>query len=296
MTFEQLQYFLMIRKYLSFSSAADELNITQSALSKQIKSLEAELNTPLFDRKTRSISLTVAGVDFAGYAEKIMANYNEMIANMKKHTLLEKGYLSIATIPVMSQYGVISKIAGFAHQFPHIKLDLIEKENDIILSMFRNGEVDIAFMRTNYIPEGFADVYPLIDDRLALVVSRDHPLANRDSIDLSLTRSEKFILLNSTSGIYDTCLKECEKAGFSPNVLYTNSRIETIIELVAESLGVTLLMERVVSYFNHSKLRIIPLTIPVTSSLAIVKPKYKQATDSSQAFIQHMITSYNGKR
>lgn len=85
MTIAQLQYFLTIRKYLSFSNAADELCITQSAISKQIKSLEGELNTLLFDRRTRTISLTPAGEEFVLYAEKILANYNEMMSNMKKH-------------------------------------------------------------------------------------------------------------------------------------------------------------------------------------------------------------------
>lgn len=295
MNIEQMQYFLTIRKYLSFSSAADELSITQSALSKQIKSLEVELNTVLFDRKTRTISLTPAGQEFEIYAEKILANYAEMLSNMRKHSMLEKGYLSIATIPVMSQYGITSKIAEFSHEYPHIKLDLIEKENDIIMAMLRNCEVDVAFVRTNYIPGGLADVCPLVEDRLVLVVSKNHPFANKEALSLEELQFEKFILLNSTSGIYDTCIQECKKVGFSPDILYTYSRIETIMELVSENLGVTLLMGQVVRYFQHPKLSVIPLTNDITSSLAIVTPKHKQTTASAKSFLNYMVKSWSGK-
>ncbi|WNS45583.1 LysR family transcriptional regulator [Paenibacillus sp. MMS20-IR301] len=291
MNIVQLQYFLTIQSYMSFSSAAGELCITQSALSKQIKSLESELNTLLFNRNKRSISLTPAGEEFAVYANKLLANYNEMISNMKKHELLEKGYLSIATIPVMSQYGMTSKIAGFAAMYPEIKLDLAEKENDIIVSMLRNGEVDVAFMRTNYLPEGLADVYPLAEDYLVLVVAEDHPLSPLKAVDLAQVQSQKFIFLNSTSGIYTTCMEECEKAGFTPDVLFTNSRIETIMELVAEKLGVTLLMNQVARYFDYPQLRIVPLTHPVTSTLAVVKPKNKQTTESIKTFMNYMLNS-----
>ncbi|MBP2112475.1 LysR family transcriptional regulator [Paenibacillus silagei] len=291
MTIAQLQYFLTIRKYLSFSSAADELCITQSAISKQIKSLEGELNTLLFDRRTRTISLTPAGEEFVVYAEKILANYNEMMSNMKKHELLETGHISIATIPVMSQYGMTSIIAGFTGMYPHIKLHLIEKENDIIVSMLRNDEVDVAFMRTNYIPEGIAEVHPLVDDFLVLVVSKDHPLADQASVELARVQTDKFILLNSVSGIYTTCVEECRKAGFTPEVLFTNSRIETIMELVAENLGVTLLMNQVARYVDHPKLSIVPLAHPVLSSFAMVNPKNKQNTESVTAFMDYVIQS-----
>lgn len=274
---------------MSFSSASDELCITQSALSKQIKSLEIELNTLLFNRNKRAISLTPAGEEFAVYAEKLLENYYEMISNMKKHELLEKGYLSIATIPVMSQYGMTSKIASFASMYPQIKLDLVEKENDIIVSMLRNGEVDVAFMRTSYLPEGLTDVYPLMEDFLVLVVAKDHPLAKLDAVDLAQTKSEQFIFLNSTSGIFTTCMEECQKSGFTPDVLFTNSRIETIMELVAEKLGVTLLMNQVARYFDYPQLSIVPLIQPVTSTLAIVKPKNKQNTESIKTFINYLL-------
>lgn len=291
MNIVQLQYFLSIQKYSSFSSAADELCITQSALSKQIKSLEGELNTLLFHRSRRAISLTPAGEDFAVYAQKMLSNYTEMMSNMKKHELHQKGYLSIATIPVMSQYALTSKIAGFAAMYPQIKLELTEKENDTILSMLRNDEVDVAFMRTNYIPNGLVDVFPLVDDFLVLVVSKDHHLANQDIVNLTQLKDEKFIFLNSTSGIFTTCMQECQKSGFAPEVLFMNSRIETILELVAENLGVTLLMNQVVRYFNHSSLSIVPLVHPITSSLAVVKPKYKPNTGSIKTFIKFIQNS-----
>ncbi|MDT3425583.1 DNA-binding transcriptional LysR family regulator [Paenibacillus forsythiae] len=285
MHIQQLIYFMAIKKYQSFSLAADELCLTQSALSKQIKALENELNTLLIDRKTRHISLTAAGSDFAMYAEKLLENYNEMISNMKKHSLLEKGFLSVAAIPVMSQYGITSKIASFCISYPQIRLEITEKENDLILGMLRNSEVDVALIRVNYIPDDLVRMYPLMSDELTLVVPAAHPLAGRSGIELKDAASEKFILLNPASGIYRTCLEECQKARFTPDVLYTNSRIETIIALVAEGLGVSLLMKRVVEYFKPEGVSIVPLNNPAVSTLALAAPKHKELTPAAKAFI-----------
>lgn len=286
MHIHQLQYFLTIQKYLNFSLAAEELCLTQSSLSKQIKALEQELDTLLFDRKTRRITLTEAGKDFAVYAEKLLGNYNEMTFTMKKHALAEKGHLTVAAIPVMSQYGIASKIAAFCSMHPQIRLDITELENDLIIAMLRNSETDLAIIRMNYLPEDLAVTYPLLSDELVLVVPKNHPLADRDCVDLSEAAHENFILLNSASGVYRTCLEECQKARFTPRIRYTNSRIETILALVAEGLGVSLLMKRVLAYFKTEEVRIVHLCSPAVSTLALAAPKHKELTSAAKAFIE----------
>lgn len=112
-TIEQIQYFLSIKKYNGFSIAANELCISQSSLSKQIKALEKELDTILFDRTSRITTLTPAGEDFAIYAEKFLADYNNIILNMKKHSISKKYTLKIGTIAVLTQYGLASMNSCF---------------------------------------------------------------------------------------------------------------------------------------------------------------------------------------
>lgn len=288
MNIDELKYLLAVIKYKSFSLAADEMCISQSSLSKHIKNLEKKFDTILIDRKSRNLALTDAGRDFTAYAENILQTYNEMATSMKKHSLLKKGSIFLASIPVMSQYGIASTLASFSISFPHIHIDIVEKENDLILEMIRNSLIDLAIMRMNYIPEELVITYPLMEDELVMVTPKGHPLALRKSISLEETANEKFIFLNPTSGIYHTCVEECVKSHFSPNILYTNSRIETIIGLVAEGLGITLLMKRVIQSFDLSKLAVVPLNNKVQSTIALVTPKYKEVSDSTKAFIDYV--------
>jgi len=291
MNIDELKYLLAVSKYKSFSLAADELCISQSSLSKHIKNLENEFNTILIDRKSRTLDLTEAGGDFIVYAEKLLDTYNELVINMRNHSSIKKGTIKLAAIPVMSQYGIASTLASFSVSYPHIPIELTEKENDYILKMIRNLDIDLAVMRMEYIPEGLVDSYPLMEDELVLVTSKDHPFAQMQSIDLEDTAHEKFILLDPASGIYRTCVRECHKAQFLPNILYTNTRVETIIGLVAGGVGVTLLMKKVIESFKLSRLSIVPLNKKVASTIALVTPKHKEVSDTTKAFIEFVIHS-----
>ncbi|WP_117149031.1 MULTISPECIES: LysR family transcriptional regulator [Paraliobacillus] len=291
MNIDELKYFLAVRKYQNFSFAAEELSLSQSSLSKHIKNLESEFNTIFFDRKSRNLTLTEAGQDFIVYAEKLLNNYQEMVINMKKHSNLEKGKIHLAAIPIMSQYGITTLIAAFSNAHPHIHLEILEQEHDLILEMIRNSEIDLAIIRMNYIPGGLVNIYPLMDDELVLVTNKDHPLANQPAVSIDELKYEKFILLNATSGVYQTCIDECKKAEFSPHILYTNSRIETIIGLVGEGLGVTLLMKRAIESFEQSKLSIVALNKKVPSTLALVTPKRKEESDITKVFINFITHS-----
>ncbi|WP_312093456.1 LysR family transcriptional regulator [Niallia sp.] len=291
MNIEDLRYLLAVSKYKSFSLAADEMCISQSSLSKHIKNLEEEFDTVFIDRKSRILALTEAGHDFIEHAIKILNDYNDMVIAMKKHSNLKKGRISLATIPVMSQYGLSPIIVSFSTAFPHIQIEMTEKENNFILEMIRNSAIDVAIMRMNYIPQGLVDTYPLVEDELVLVTSKNHHIAERKSISLEEVANEHFILLNPESGIYHTCVQECKNFQFSPKILYTNSRIETILGLVAEGVGVSLLMKKVIEPFDPSKLSIIQLNKKVASTLALVTPKHKKVSDGTKAFIDFVTQS-----
>lgn len=284
---QQLTYFVAIQKTESFSLAADDLCVSQSTISKQIKALEDELGTILFNRKSRTITLTPAGQDFLVYAERMLQHYEDVHSAMKRHVQPDQGSLTIAAIPVMAQYGMTSKVAAFCKTFPHIHLNIIEIENDLILSMLRNAEIDLALVRDNYVPEEF-ETYPLINDELALIASERHPFAKRMSIDLAEAAHEQFILLNQTSGIYQTCLDECRKAGFTPNIKFTSSRIETMIGWVSQDMGISMVMRKVMEHFRLDGVRIIPINNPAYSTLVLAAPKQRTLSTTAKVFLKYM--------
>lgn len=290
-TIEQIQYFLAIHKYNGFSLAAHELNISQSSLSKQIKALEAELDTVLFDRTTRMTSLTLAGEDFLGYAEKFLKDYNDILQGMKKHSLSKQKTLKVGTIAVLTQYGLTPVLAAFKNIYPSIDLNIVEAENDEVLNMLIQSEIDFAIVRDYNLSRDTFDVVPLASDELVVVTSAHHPFTEKEHLSFSDLRNEDLIICFK-SGMYDVCMNQCNKLGFTPHIIHNISKIETILGLVSEGFGVTLIARNVLKPFNNSHIAIHPLVDTIPSNLSLVMNKnvrkYKEFTDFRN-FIAHEI-------
>ncbi|MEG2290975.1 MAG: LysR family transcriptional regulator [Clostridium sp.] len=285
MHIDQIRYFLEIEKHKSFSTASEELCISQSSLSKQIKSLENELEIVLFNRSNKSISLTTAGNHFLVHANNLLNTHNKIIKDMKDFVYAEESTLSIGAIPLMAQYGIISLISSFNRYFPNINIDIIEKDDDELLTSINSSKIDLAFVHSTSIDETLYNLIPLFKDQLVLVVSENHKFASKESISICELCLETFILLNSNSTLYNLCKNECCKAGFTPTTAYTNCKLETILELVHEGLGVTLLMRKVVEYFKNPKLKVIPLKDKIINEISLITPKNTTMSKSTEAFV-----------
>lgn len=285
MHINQINYFLAIEKHKSFSIAAEELCISQSSLSKQIKSLETELNVELFNRGSRNISLTSAGNHFLTHANDLLSTHNKILEDMSFFISSSELSLSIGATPLLAQYGIISLISSFNKKFPNINIDIRENDDQKLLTSINSSEIDLAFIHSNSIDETLYNLVPIFKDQLVLVVSKSHKFANKDSISICELCHETFILLNSNSTLYNLCKNECCKAGFTPTTAYTNCKLETIIELVSENIGVTLLMSKVASYFRNPKLKLIPLTHKITNEISLITPKNNKLSKSTKLFI-----------
>lgn len=285
MHIDQINYFLAVEKHKSFSAAAEELCISQSSLSKQIKSLESELDTILFNRNTRNITLTTTGEHFLSHAKDLLYTHNKIIKDMKEFVYSQGSSLSIGAIPLMAQYGIIPLISSFNKKFSNINIDIIEKDDEELLTYINSSKIDLAFVHSNTIDENLYNLLPLFKDQLVLVVSENHRFASKECIDICDLSDETFILLSSSSTLYNLCTEECCKAGFTPTTAYTNCKLETIIELVSEGLGVTLLMSKVVEYFKNPKLKLIPLKDAVINEISLITPKRNKMSKSTELFV-----------
>ena len=113
MTSDQLKYFLIVEKHMNFTSAAEELCISQPSLSKHIQALEHEIGAPLFNRNTRNVTLTPAGKEFAVHARFIMDYFNQVLQSMTKFSPKQKKTITLASVPVMRIYQITEMIAAF---------------------------------------------------------------------------------------------------------------------------------------------------------------------------------------
>lgn len=285
----QLKYFLTVSQFGHITLAADHLYISQSALSKHISQLEDEIGFKLFDRSARTIRLTSAGHEFLSFAEEIIVKHDMMMLKMQQYRQTDKGCLTIGSIPIMSQYDIHRAIAAFEKQYPDITIQIFEEKGDQIVKMLDDDLIDLAIVRTATLSNNSYKVMPLADDEMVLVVNKNHPLSKKRPLSLKEAAKETFILLDSGPGLHELCLSACTKAGFSPSIRYHHTRIETIIGFVAENMGVSLLMKKVISFFQHPGIVWVELEAPVFSDVALIFPHGKKLSPSANLFRNFLV-------
>jgi LysR family transcriptional activator of glutamate synthase operon len=272
MEIHQLQYVLALEKFMSFTLAANEICVSQSTLSHQIKKLEEELGVSLFVRTTRSLTLSPAGKEFIEYAKSIVLGIQRAQNAMLEHTNLDKGNIKIGAIRTIAFSGITSVIAAFQKTYPGISIELYEANSDNLIKKL-NSEIDVAFITATNGSNYNFDFSPLFEDRLVILVSRSHFLADRKMIDLSEVSQEKFIVMETSSGFRKTLLDICGQAGFNPNIILESSQIETIRGLVEEGIGIAFFSHRIASSISSSKTSIVefPTTVHRITGLATSK-------------------------
>lgn len=285
MDFSHLRYFLTVAQFHHMTQAANHLYISQSSLSKHISQLEGELELKLFDRSGRTIRLSSAGQEFCPFAEEMLAKYEMMMMKLKNYRTTDAGEITLGVIPIIAPYGIHRTLLSFQKQYPYITVRIFEEKGLNIMKMMEDDLLDMVIVRTVTIPDNSYKVMSLDEDELVLVVSKDHSLAQKKQpLSLREAANEEFILLDSGPGLHDLCMAACTKAKFVPNRHYHYSRIETILGFVSEGFGVSLLMKKVIDFFQYPGIVSIKLKEPVKSTVALVFPHGKKLSPSANLF------------
>jgi LysR family transcriptional regulator, transcription activator of glutamate synthase operon len=287
MEIRQIQYFLAIAEKGSFSSAADDLNISQSSLSKQVKALEKELGVRLFDRSKRQITLTEAGKMFRKHALRLCEGYKTMQAALSGYKKVQASFAVVA-LPVITQYGITSYIGQFKEAYPEIHFTLDEREGLEIIPALNDHQFDLGFLRDNFINKNMYSCLEICQDVLLVVVSRRHRFASRPSISLAELANENFIMLDKGTILYELSAEVCKNAGFEPRVFYSSLHLESIFGLVASNIGIALMMGKLYDYYKNPEIVAIPLDTVVRSNIILAYLKNKKLSKDTRAFVNFM--------
>ena len=183
MELRQLRYFLKVAELLSFSEAAKNLFITQSTLSQQIKQLETELDTMLFERNSHEVSLTEAGEKLVRYAEKVVVDADVCQQKMTDLKGLLTGELNIGATYTLGPL-LTETVLEFMKQHPNVRLNIVYKTMAELMDMLQRREVDfvLAFKPTE--KNDKVDSHVLFNNKLVAVMSDKNPLATRSSLTI----------------------------------------------------------------------------------------------------------------
>jgi len=234
----------------SFSAAAEALSYTQSAVSQQIATLEAETGMALLERHPRGVSLTAAGQTLVGHAEGILARLDAAEAALAAIAGLRGGRLRMASFPTAGATLMPLAIATFRASYPEIELTLAEGEPQDIVARLRAGELDLAllfeFAGESPLHEDMTRV-ELLEDPMYLALPRQHPLAGRERIRLEDLEAEAWVQVSRSSPCARHVVRSCHAAGFEPNVSFESDDYQTVQGLVAAGVGVALIPELALS-------------------------------------------------
>lgn len=287
MEIRQIQYFLSVVETGSFSAAADVHFISQSSLSKVIIALEKELGVSLFDRSKRKVFLTPAGEAFLEHAVKLITAYKDMAVELDGYKATLDSF-SIATIPVLTQYGITTLLAKFRDLHPNIRFTMDEIDGLNILPALDEHRFDLAFARHNYLNQDRYASLEICEDKLLVVVSKNSHHANRSSISLKELSNDNFIVFDKVTDLHKLIMDECKKAGFDPTIFYSSHRKVSVLGLVGTNIGLALMPVKIYNYYQNQDVLAIPLDENISCNIVLVFLKNRILPEAARIFVDFM--------
>lgn len=283
MELHQLEYFLAVHRYSSFSTAALEINISQSTVSQQIKKLEDSLGVRLFIRDARSVRLSPAGEAFLHYAQRIIAEIKRSREAMLEYSNHSQDHIRVGANPTIGYLGLNKIIADFLKAHPKITLEIHEGTSDELLRWLGENKLNVAFVTAPFVEGRSVDFYPLVNDEIAALLPGNHELANNATIDLSQLSREEFLMVKSSAGFRNTLLQACNQSGFNPHVLFDGSH-EILRSFVEEGAGVVLMGHRIAQCLTNPQTAVVSLRQHVRRVNGLAVSRDRSATTVTRLF------------
>lgn len=239
MELRHLRHFVALAEELHFGRAARRLSMTQPPLSLSIQSLEASVGVRLFDRDSKGVRLTAAGLAFQASARSLLAQAEQAKALARDVGAGAVGRLRIGLVGSLLYRGLPAWMRSFGAQHPRIELSLVELNSQEQLEALLRRELDVAFVHGRRVPEGLCAVRVDAQPFVACVAD-SHRLAGRSSLALASLRDEAFILFSrrASPDYHAQIIELCVEAGFYPQVRHELRHWLSVVAVVAQGLGV----------------------------------------------------------
>ena len=267
MNLRDLRYLVALAEHRHFGRAAEASFVSQPTLSTQIKKLETELGIDLIERNPRQILLTDAGSIIVERAKKVLADIDDIrrIADQARDP--ESGSIRLGLFPTLAPYLLPHVVATLHDRFPRLEVLLVEEKTDELLARLRAGELDAAVLA---LPVGDDSLHcePLFSEDFVLAVPSTDPVAqSAGPIDASILATEPVLLLEEGHCLRDQALEVCRSAGAAELGGFRATSLETMRQMVAAGVGVTLLpaLSTQAPIPQSPDVTIIPLAQPVPS-------------------------------
>ncbi|MBF0154359.1 MAG: LysR family transcriptional regulator [Magnetococcales bacterium] len=238
----RLRVFYAVAKHLSFTRAAEELYLTQPAVTFQIRQLEEHFNTRLFDRHHNRISLTDAGQVVFTYAERILELYRETEKAINEMTGVTKGVVKLGASTTIGEY-LMPKILSIYHsQFPSVQIRLTIHNTRLVIRKLEDATIDVGLVE-GPVRNKNVTISPCTEDELVVIMPRNHPLAEYEELTIAHMREYPFVSREEGSGTRAVITEFLGKAGLpyeQLNVVLELGSTESIKGAVEGGVGISI--------------------------------------------------------
>lgn len=279
---QELQAFVAVAERASFRAAAEDLHLSQPALSRRIEKLEDLLGARLLERTTRRVSLTNVGRVFLERARSAIDELERAVLSIGDLAAQRGGLVTVACVPSVAYYFLPSVIRAYTERFPRIRVRIIDETANTVLNSIVTGRADfgISFFGTQ---EPDVDFKAVLREDFVLAIRNDHPLARRRSVSWEELSEERFMTVAKESGnrlLIDDALAKSGKRTVSA---FEVSHIMTLLGMVEAGLGVAAVPQLAMPLTRHATLTSLKLEHPrVTRTLGLIARRGRPLAPAAQ--------------
>jgi DNA-binding transcriptional LysR family regulator len=286
MELRQLRYLDAVARHRSFTQAALELHIAQSALSQQIARLERELGVELLRRTTRRVEVTEAGELVLARARRALVEADGVRADLDALQGLVRGTLRLGGVPPVGPTHPAALIAAFSRAHPGVAVTVREDMAFTLLSQLRDGALDLVMALVE--PDGLDGLEGVLlhEEELVVVAPLDHPLAKAERVRAERLAGEPLVTYGAGSAVRDLLLAIVPGG----RVVAEANELDTVRELAARGLGVSLMPASVVASYGD-RLAIRPLDPPRALPVSLIWRARERPTPAARAFREHVLST-----
>ena len=286
MELRQLRYFVAVAEREHISDAATALQVAQSAVSRQIANLEAELGAALLERVGRNVRLTVIGKIFYEHAVHALKAIDVAVKQVDEFLDPTQGAIKVGFPTSLASNVMPSVISAFKKQYPDITFQLRQGSYKFLIDAVKNRELNLAFLGP--LPKHEPDIAStvLFSEKICALVSSQHSLAKSKQIPLMALHNEDFVLFPEGYVLRQLAMDSCKQAGFIPSITSEGEDLDALKGIVAAGMGVTLLPESSI-VGNDPLTSKLNITQPIIErSVGIIAPNNRELAPSEQVFLQ----------
>ena len=239
-TMKQLQYLVALAATQHFGRAAQRCYITQSTLSAGIRDLESVLGTAVAERSNRHVLMTSVGMQIAERAKAVLRESEELMEVARADRSPMAGEMRLGVIPTISPFVLPRVFPVLRERFPQLTIYLREEQTAPLLARLEDGELDVALIALPYDTEDLR-IDVIMEDEFLFACNRNHALAGADEVLLEALEGEQLMLLEEGHCLRGHTLDVCGMGDKRARAQFEASSLHTMVQMVAEGIGVTLI-------------------------------------------------------